>query len=179
MDASERSALLQAEAFACAMISHAARLPPHRLAGSGKSWVCRQLGQRFRYVQHDRCWSYPTTPPPEGSTDPQWGPRGSVSTHLAELKQAAHGERPVITEVPFGERQLREQLEAAGVARFRCSWSRISATITARYLRREGCPPSDGVLTRAKNLEARAREWRAFAGSSSEVLAHLKRHDRD
>jgi len=150
------------------------------VAGSGKSWVCRQLAQKFNYVAHDRCWEHPQVKPEvpaHDSGDARWGPKGSVSTHLREIIKAARGDRPVITEVPFGETKLRDELKAAGVKTIPLFVDEKEDVITARYLHREGKPPSDGVLTRARNMRAQALKWRAYAGTSDGVLARLRRFD--
>ena len=47
--------------------------------------------------------------------------------------------------------------------------------IRTRFMQREGSLPSKGVMTRLAGLQARAQNWRAFWGTSDEVLAYLRR----
>jgi gluconate kinase len=145
------------------------------VAGAGKSWICRQLKDEYEYIPHDRCWSHPTASPSDDIDQP-WGPPGSKSTHLADVLTAARqATKTVLTEVPFGERQLKEDLEAAGVTVQPVFVVEDSATIRTRFVQREGSLPSKGVMTRLAGLQARAQNWRAFWGTSDEVLAYLRR----
>jgi hypothetical protein len=144
--------------------------------GSGKSWVCRQLTGLFSYVAHDRCWSHPSVPsPPADAIDPAWGPPGSKSTHFETLfNEARLSPLPVLTEVPFGERELRRRLEMAGVHVIPVFIVEKEDKIAAQYLKREGRELPGGVLTRNRGLVARARDWGAFCGSSEAVSGHLR-----
>jgi gluconate kinase len=145
------------------------------VAGAGKSWICRQLKDDYYYLPHDRCWSHPTAAPGIGDDVP-WGPPGSKSTHFADVLAAAkNASKTVLTEVPFGERQLKEDLEAAGVTVQPVFVVEDGKTITQRFMAREGSMPSKGVMTRLAGLQARAQNWRAFWGTSDEVLSYLKR----
>jgi hypothetical protein len=154
------------------------------VAGAGKSWLCRQLTDRYTYIAHDRCWSHPTAKPQDdpstfrqaqGSGDAAWGPPGSKSTHLETLVRAAKTSgKPVLTEAPFGERKLKEDLEAAGVRVRPVFVIEDAEVIRRRFLSREGSLPSQGVITRLSGLKARAISWDAFWGTSDAVLAHLK-----
>ncbi len=144
------------------------------VSGSGKSWVCRQLGDKFTYVPHDRCWEHPLAKPSEG-LDPKWGPPGSKSTHVKMILQAAEkAETPVITEVPFAERKLREDLEAKGAKVIPIFVIEEPNVVSDRYHKREGKPLQKAAITRATSILERAREWNAFSGTSDEVLKHLK-----
>jgi hypothetical protein len=142
--------------------------------GSGKSWACRQLADEFRYIPHDRCWRHPTAKPAAG-LDPKWGPPGSVNTHFETLVTAARrGGGPILTEAPFDERRLKGRLEAQGVKVIPVFVVEKWPLIEGRYMAREGKKPPPGVKERAEKLEARAKEWEAFFGTSDEVLRHLK-----
>jgi len=144
------------------------------VAGAGKSWLCRQLSDRYTYIAHDRCWSHPTAKPHDGN-DVAWGPPGSKSTHLETLVRAAKTSgKPVLTEAPFGERKLKEDLEMAGVRVRPVFVIEDAEVIRRRFLSREGSLPSQGVITRLSGLKARAISWDAFWGTSDAVLAHLK-----
>jgi len=145
------------------------------VAGAGKSWICRQLKDDYYYVAHDRCWSHPTAQPGIGD-DIAWGPPGSKSTHLPEVLAAARSaSKTVLTEVPFGERQFREDLEREGVVVHPVFVVEDEKVIRTRFMQREGSLPSKGVMTRLAGLQARAQSWRSFWGTSEEVLAYLRR----
>ena len=141
--------------------------------GAGKSWVCRQLGDKFNYIPHDRCWSHPTEKPDAG-LDPKWC-KGSKSTHIETLvKEAKSSEKPLLTEVPFGERKVKEDLEAKGLRVKTIFVIEDPKVVSSRYEAREGKPLYKGAVTRASTIKDRAREWNSFAGTSSEVLKHLQ-----
>lgn len=142
--------------------------------GSGKSWVCRQLAEKFDYVPHDQCWKHPIYKP-KNQIDAKWGPPGSVSTHLETLvKRAKDADRTIITEVPFAEKQLKEDLEDHGLKVVPVFVVEDGKTISKRLFDREKKRPTRSVLTRAEGLAGRASRWGCFAGTSSEVLKHLK-----
>jgi gluconate kinase len=142
--------------------------------GSGKSWVCRQLGWKYRYIPHDRCWSHPFASPREGD-DVEWGPPGSKSTHLETLIAAARKRgHTILTEAPFGERALRDELTKAGAVVRLVFITEDAATLEKRYRQREGKKLPPGVISRAAGLKERAVAWGCYHGTSNEVLAHLK-----
>lgn len=144
------------------------------VSGSGKSWVCRQLADKFNYIPHDRCWSHPTAKPDKG-LDPKWGPPGCKSTHVETLvKEAKTSEKPLLTEVPFGERKIREDLEASGIKVKPIFVIEDPHTVSSRYQKREGKPLHKAAVTRASSIQERAKEWGAFRGTSTEVLRHLQ-----
>jgi hypothetical protein len=144
------------------------------VSGSGKSWVCRQLKDKFNYVPHDICWTHPHARPDKGD-DPKWGPPGSVSIHPDVISEMArYSKRPVLTEVPFAERELKETLERNGHQVIPVFVIEHPAVIAERYEKREGKPATKGVLARASSIIDRAKEWNAFHGTSEEVFKHLK-----
>lgn len=144
------------------------------VSGCGKSWILRQLADKFHYIPHDRCWSHPNAKPEEG-LDPKWGPPGSESTHLKEISMAAKkSNKPVITEVPFAERKFREDLEAQGFDVIPVFVVEDADLISKRYEARERKPLPKAAYSRAKTIINRAKEWRAFYGTSDEVLKHLQ-----
>lgn len=144
------------------------------VSGSGKSWVCRQLADKFNYIPHDRCWTHPTARPSEG-LDPKWGPEGCKSTHVETIvKEVRKSDRPILTEVPFGERKIREDLEAAGVRVKPVFVIENPDIVASRYQKREGKPLHKAVYTRATTIKERAKEWGAYAGTSEQVLDHLR-----
>ena len=142
--------------------------------GSGKSWICRQLTSQFEYVPHDQCWKHPIAKP-KNQIDAKWGPPGCVSTHFETIvKRAEDADRPVITEVPFAEKKLKEDLEAEGLTVMPVFVIEDTATLRKRYFGRERKHLNKSAVTRAEGLPERAAEWDAFAGTSAEVLDHLK-----
>lgn len=144
------------------------------VSGSGKSWVSRQLKEKFLYLPHDRCWEHYSAKPDEGD-DPKWGPPGCKSTHLSQiLSKAKDSDKPLITEVPFGERQLKEDLEGRGIKVVPIFIIEDPEIVARRYQNREGKPLPKNVYTRASTIIDRAKEWNAFFGTSSQVLEHLK-----
>lgn len=144
------------------------------VSGSGKSWVCRQLTDKFSYIPHDKCWSHPTAKPSEG-LDPKWGPPGSKSIHADVVSLVAQKSgRPIITECPFAERQAKEELEAKGLKVIPVFVIEDPSVVAKRYQTREGKPLPKSAFSRASSILDRAREWRAFHGTSSQVLEHLK-----
>jgi dephospho-CoA kinase len=143
--------------------------------GSGKSWVCRQLKHRYHYVQHDRCWRHPTAVPGDGD-DVKWGPPGSRNVHLPTLvMEAQRADRPLITEAPFGERELREKLIQAGLNVRVLFVNEPPEVLAKRFLQREQRPIDRAALSRAAGIARRAAEWGCFVGSSAEVLAELSK----
>jgi gluconate kinase len=141
------------------------------VSGSGKSWACRQVAHKFNYIPHDRCWVHPNRRPEEG-LDPRWAP-GAVSNHLEVLVAAAKtSQRPILTECPFAERDLREKLEAHGIRVVPFFVVEPPALVAQRYFAREKKPIPKAALTRATTIRERAIEWKAPAGSSDHIL-HL------
>lgn len=127
--------------------------------GSGKTWACRQAGKGYDYVPHDDNWR-----------------KGAPSTHLDALTRTARqSKKPVLSEVPFGETRLRAELQARGVEVRTVFVVEKPEVVATRYRQREGRDVAQGVLTRASRLRDKANEWGAFAGTSDEVLEHLKR----
>lgn len=122
------------------------------VSGSGKSWVCRQLGEKFHYIPHDEHYHdfEPTL-----------------------IKAAEEHDRPVISEVPFAERKVREALEWAGVKVVPVFVVEAPDVVAKRFHGREGRPASKSAMTRATTIMKRVKEWKAFHGTSDEVLKHL------
>lgn len=144
------------------------------VSGSGKSWACRQVADEFNYIPHDRCWSHPTAKPTD-DLDPKWGPPGSVSTHLYNLIVASRSsDKPVLTECPFNERNLREQLEANELEVIPIFVIEDPHIIAERYQSREGKPIPKSAFSRAFSIGGRARDWGCFYGTSKQVADHLK-----
>lgn len=152
------------------------------VSGSGKSWACRQAADKFHYVPHDRCWVHPSKKNWDPATvwaadlgdDSRYLP-GAKSNHAEVLIAAVKvAKRPVLTECPFGERVLREELEAAGIKVIPIFVIEKPGIVALRYQKREGKEIPKAALTRATSIIERAKEWRAYSGTSEEVLFHLK-----
>lgn len=152
------------------------------VSGCGKSWAARQAADRFRYIPHDRCWVSPGHP----SWDPAqvWAAdlgdesryqKGAKSCHLEVLVAASKiADKPLLTECPFAERVLREELEGAGLEVIPVFVIEAPSVVSRRYRAREGKPIPQAALTRATSIRGRANEWKAFSGTSDEVLKFLR-----
>ncbi len=121
--------------------------------GSGKTWVCKQLTDLFHYIPHDLYYS----------------------THVKVLVKAVReASKPVLTEVPFGERLIREELEAKGVTVIPYFVIIKPETARKQYTARENKPYPKMFFSRASTIKNRAIEWNAPHGTSPEILALLK-----
>jgi gluconate kinase len=152
------------------------------VSASGKSWACRQAAPLYHYIPHDRCyvspgrkgWDERMAWAADMTDDSRWVD-GAKSNHLEVLIAAAKiATKPVLTECPFGERPLREALEAAGCKVLPVFVVEPPQLVAMRYMKREGKPIPKAALTRATTIVARADEWGAFKGSSGEVLEYLR-----
>lgn len=124
------------------------------VSGSGKSWVCKQLTEKFHYIPHDEHFAH----------------------HPRVVWDATHtASKPIITECPFGERVLREKLEKWGCKVIPFFVVEAPEVCASRYLQREGKPIQPAAYTRASNIRQRAFEWDAPFGTSQEMLDLLKR----
>lgn len=122
--------------------------------GSGKSWVCNQLGKQFQYVRHDDHIG---------------------KNYVSEVvKQAKNAARPVLAETPFSVSQVKEPLERQGFEVVPLYIQEKPETIRQRYRDREGKDIPAGHLTRQETYKQRAAEQGAFAGSSTDILAKLR-----
>ncbi len=135
------------------------------VSGSGKSWICRQLRDKFTYVEHDKFYAPPS----------KMHVTMCNRLYQTALKDAAKGDKPVITECPFAERTLREDLEKAGFKVIPYFVIEPTSVVQHRYRTREGKEVSAAVITRSVTIRKRADEWDAPSGTSNEILAMLKR----
>ena len=121
--------------------------------GSGKSWICEQLTDHYRYIRND-----------------------DHRFDLAEtIAIAARDEpRPLLADVPFGERRLKERLTNWGLEVRPVFVLEKEAVVRERYAKREGLEALDAILHRIDGLSKRCREWGAFGGTSAEVLEYLR-----
>lgn len=133
--------------------------------GSGKSWVCDQLKDLFTYVHHDL----------------HIGMAGEIYTF--HLNRAANrSPRPILAEAPFSISAMKGPLESVGIRVIPVFIQEDPDVIKRRHRKREGRSIPVGHLTRQKTYALRAKQWKAFIGTSEEVLEHLKkeatRHER-
>lgn len=123
------------------------------VSGSGKTWVCKQLQDKFHYIPND-----------EHYTDHSYVVSAAASV----------AKKPVLTEVPFGERVLREELEKKGCRVKPVFVIEKPDVVKKRYEKREGKLLPKNAYTRASTIVNRAIEWGSPAGTSQEVYEYLK-----
>lgn len=123
------------------------------VSGSGKTWICKQLTDKFNYLPHDEYYNNFTK---------------------AILNALMNSEKPVITECPFGERLVRDELEKYGIKVKPYFVIEPPEIVEKRYFDREKKPIRKSALTRANTIILRAQEWNAPYGNSEKVLSILK-----
>lgn len=123
------------------------------VSGAGKTWVCEQLKDKFTYVPHDKYYD-------------------SICEAITHFSM--ENENPVITECPFGERILRDSLERLSFTVIPVFIIETQDIVASRYFLREGKPIQKSAHTRAISIIARAQEWGAPFGTSTEILQYLK-----
>lgn len=136
--------------------------------GSGKTWVCQQLGDKFDYLPHD------------DFGDPKRYIEAIV--RLATYNQSAAQfntpdvtpANPVLIETPFSVTQIKEPLEARGYKVIPVFIIETPEVTTKRYEDRDQKPIPKGHLTRIETYKTRAKELGAFSGTAEQVLAHLR-----
>jgi hypothetical protein len=122
--------------------------------GSGKTWVCDKVKDKFTYVPND-----------------DYIGRSYVS---ALVKASKSSNKPVLGDCPFGERPLKEELEQLGIKVVPLFLTEKGSVIKQRYEARDGKPIPQAHLTRAMGLEARAIEWGAKYGTATALVDLLK-----
>lgn len=125
--------------------------------GSGKTWVCSQLAEKFHLIHHDG-YIYLKTP-------------GAYVKAI--LEQAPTILRPILIEAPFSVSETVEPLEKAGYKITPFFIIEEEDVLRARYFARERKPIPPGHLTRTKTYFRRAWEGKHFYGTSDQVLAKL------
>lgn len=125
--------------------------------GSGKTWICSQLEDKFHLIHHDG-YIYLKEP-------------GSYVREI--LKQAPKAEKPILIEAPFSISQTVEPLEKAGHKITPVFIVETDKVHRDRYVAREKKPIPQGHLTRTRTYLQRARDGKHFYGTSAEVLKHL------
>lgn len=127
--------------------------------GSGKTWLCRQLGHKFDHVPHDD----------------YIGPKQHGVYAKAITEKAKTAQRPILAEAPFSISEIKLPLEAANVKVVPVFVIETPEVLNERYRRREHRLLPMGHLTRQVTYINRCTELKAFRGTSSEVLAYLQR----
>lgn len=126
--------------------------------GSGKSWVCDQLKDKFTYLNHD---GYIHLKQP-----------GSYVKAI--LEKAEDSSKPILIEAPFSISQTKDPLEDKGYD-VECVYIIEDHNIISdRYKKRERKDIPPGHLTRQNTYLQRAKDSKAFTGTSDEVLKHLQ-----
>ncbi len=126
--------------------------------GSGKTWVCDQLKNKFNLIHHD---GYIHLKEP-----------GSYVKAI--LKEAPESSKPVLIEAPFSVSQTQEPLENAGYTVVPVFIIEDESTHRKRYAQREKKNIPQGHLTRTQTYLQRAKEGKHFYGTSEQVLRHLQ-----
>lgn len=121
--------------------------------GSGKTWVCEQLREKFTYVPHDEYLKH---------------------LRRALVEHSFISTKPLLTECPFAERELRERLEQSRLVVRPYFIVESPHVVKQRYEAREGKLAPQNILTRAVSIVDKVREWGAPSGTAQEVLALLK-----
>lgn len=123
--------------------------------GSGKSFVCEQLEDKFEYIRNDDYI-------------------GSSYVEAIKATACAAG-RPLLIEAPFSISQVKDPLEASGYKVVPIFILEEPHVVSHRYMARTGKAIPKGHLTRMNTYRERAEAWGSFAGTSAQVLAHLKK----
>lgn len=126
--------------------------------GSGKSYVCEKVKDKFNFIHHDLFIGM------------------AGGTYVKEiLKKANDSDKPLLCEAPFSISQIKTPLEEAGLDVVPVFIQELPLTIKTRYWQRENKEIPNGHLTRQNTYAQRAKEWNAFQGTSDEVLEHLRK----
>lgn len=128
--------------------------------GVGKSWVTKQLQDKYHLIHHDLFI----------------GMAGKAYVE-AILREAPKATKPVLIEAPFSISTIKEPLELQGFEVTPVFIIEEPHILSHRYVNdrnRDGKPLPSGHLTRQRTYLERAKKWGSFVGNSSEVLKHLQ-----
>ncbi len=125
--------------------------------GSGKTWVCEKLSNKFTWVRHD-----------------DYIGLGENAYVEAIVEAADSSLKPLLIEAPFSISSIVDPLKRFDFNIVPVFIQEDPQTIVDRYFSRENKEIPKGHLTRQKTYAERAKNWNAFVGSSLEVLNHLK-----
>lgn len=128
------------------------------IPGSGKSWVCDQLKDKFKYVAHDN-----------NITKTQNG------DYVKAIIKASDTNNKLLAEAPFSISEIKEPLEKVGLTVVPVFIIETLETHTKRYESRDSKPIPKGHLTRLETFKKRAKEWGCYSGIFQQVLDHLKK----
>lgn len=128
------------------------------VSGSGKTWVCNQLKEKFHYIPHDEHYNNFTK---------------------VILNAALSADKDIITECPFGERIVRQDLEKYNIRVIPHFIVEPPELVAKRYQDRENKPIQKAAFTRASSILQRAQEWNAPYGKSEQILEMLQKDSSD
>jgi Fe-S cluster assembly ATPase SufC len=126
--------------------------------GSGKSWVCEKLTDKFEYVHHDG-YIYLKQP-------------GAYVKAILDI--APKATKPLLCEAPFSVSETQEPLQLAGHKVTPVFIVEQPQVVAERYMKREKKPIPKGHLTRMQTYLRRAIEHGHFFGGSQAVLEYLR-----
>lgn len=127
--------------------------------GSGKSWVCEQLVDRFNYIPHDSFM----------------GKRGDYLVAIEAEARKTRTTKPILIETPFSISEPKEPLEKKGYKVETVFIIESSDTILCRYFSRHHSPMDHSRLLKQQDtFKIRSVEYKSFSGTSRQVLDHLK-----
>ena len=131
--------------------------------GSGKSWVCNQLKDKFVYKNHDARLGHANQP----------------ELYINDILEAAEGAtKPILIEAPFSISAIKDPIEEAGYEVEPIVIADDDYVISMQYKldpTRQGNDIPKGHLTRMGTYIQRAKTLGWFHGNSSQVLEHLKK----
>lgn len=127
--------------------------------GSGKTWVCAHLVDKFNYIHHDLYISKQL-------------PKGAYVRAIMEAAKTS--EKPLLIEAPFSISEIKDPLEYAGFKVTPLVIVEDVSVLKSRYEGRDKKPIPQGHITRMKTYADRAREFGWFSGASEEVLSKLR-----
>lgn len=133
------------------------------IPGSGKSWICNQIKDRFDYIPHDKF---------------KFKDNSTQKYLKAILNQAKLSHKPILIETPFTIDGILNPLKQKGFKVNPIFIMEDPKVISLRYFKRENKPIPKGHLTRLKTYKQRAKGLKAFSGTSEEVLNYFKQINR-
>lgn len=123
--------------------------------GVGKTWVSDQLKDKYQVIEHDRF--------------------SDKKQYIKELSRSAQsGDRPILANTPFGLSEIMNSLQDQRISVKPVFIIESNHILRNRYMSRERKEIPTGHLTRQQTYLDRAKELRAFVGTSEQVLKHLE-----
>lgn len=124
--------------------------------GAGKTWVLDQLEDKFKVIPHDKYLD----------------DREGYPAVLA--REAIHSPFTILGDLVFGISEPLQYLKAAGAVVTPFFIIETDRIIRSRYLKREKKAAPERYYSLQKTYLERAKELKAFHGTSEEVLMRLK-----